>query len=93
MPPQAFEERKDTPAGSGLFATKELKPGSLIFQDREPFVAVIDSPFLTKACAWCFTYIEEISPDDNVKINACTGCQILRYCGKVSALFSALFCG
>ena len=81
--PQAFEERSSGEAGRGLFVTKNFDAGSFIFRSEEPFVAVLDSPLLTKACSWCFVYAGEAAFDEEVTVSACKGCNIVRYCGKV----------
>ena len=83
MAPPLLEERSTSLAGRGLFTAKEIQPCSLLLKDKEPFVAVLDSPLLTKACAWCFFYLEEANPEDGVKLSVCSGCKILRYCSKV----------
>jgi hypothetical protein len=80
---KSYEERQNLPAGRGLFTTKEVKAYSVILQDKAPFVGVLDSPYLTRACSWCFILPEESSEEDSIKVSACTGCKILRYCGKV----------
>ena len=77
------EEQESSTSGRGIFAAKKLHTSCLVFQDREPLVAVLDSPLLTKTCGWCFSYSEEASQEDQLQPRACTGCKILRYCGKV----------
>ncbi|KAI4139896.1 MAG: hypothetical protein LQ340_007953, partial [Diploschistes diacapsis] len=71
MAPLLLEERSTPLAGRGLFTAREIQPCSLLLEDKEPFVAVLDSPLLTKACAWCFVYLEEANPEDGVKLSAC----------------------
>ena len=83
MAPEPFDERVSSDHGRGVFTVTKQGVSTLMFQEREPLVAVLDSPLLTKACAWCFLYSEEASPEDQVKLSACSGCKILRYCGKV----------
>ena len=80
----AYEIRSTPTAGNGLFALHDLPASALVIQDKSPFVAVLDSPTLTKACSWCFVFADEASEDEHLKLSACTGCKIARYCGKVS---------
>lgn len=70
-------------AGTGLFATRAIKAEEAILQEERPLLAVLDSPRLKEACSWCFLYTGET--DDDVELKVCTGCKILRFCGKVSA--------
>ena len=76
-----FKAREVPNAGTGLFTTTDLDVHSLLLKDTQPFVAVIDSKYLTTACSWCFVWTGETQ---NVKLSNCSGCKILRYCGKVS---------
>lgn len=80
---KAYEKKKTPSSGTGLFITKDLKAGELVLRDKTPFVAVLDSSVLTKACSWCCLLTEEASLDDEFSVSACTGCKIVRYCGKV----------
>ena len=83
----SVHEVRTTPTtGNSLFARQDLASSAVVIQDDDPFVAVLDSPMLTVACSWCFFYAEEAAADEQVKLSACTGCKITRYCGKVRGL-------
>jgi hypothetical protein len=87
-------------AGNGLFATRDLGAGELIFRLQRPLVAVLDEGCLERYCSECFAEEEADSnadDDDGVgrkrrKILMCAGCKVLGFCGKVSVpLFSIYF--
>lgn len=78
-------------AGVGVFAANEIGPGELIFRVDRPLVSALDSPHLKDTCYSCYSWVPENQRDDEeeedgtgvVKLKACTGCRIARYCGKV----------
>ena len=86
MSVRTYEERATSTSGRGIFAATDLRSSSLVLQDSEAFVAALDSPHLTNACAWCFVYLGEANPEDHIKLSACSGCKIVRYCSKVRVL-------
>ena len=81
--------KKTKNAGDGLFASKDIPAGDLILRIDRPFLAVLDSPHLNDACSNCFVWVPRggaaVGGDerDNVTLRACTGCKIVKYCGKV----------
>ena len=75
-------------AGSGLFATKNIEAGELIFTLDRPAVAALDSASLPNVCSNCFVSASGITAlyggsSEDVTLKACTGCKTLRYCSKV----------
>ena len=81
--PNGYEERKTASSGRGTFTTKDYKAGGLVFQDRTPFLAVLNSSLLTYACSWCYIVTEENEPAVRQTVSACAGCKVVFYCGKV----------
>lgn len=81
--------KKTKYAGNGLFASKDIPAGDLILRVDRPFLAVLDSPLLNDACSNCFVWVPQGGAAaggdgrDNVILRACTGCKVVRYCGKV----------
>ena len=74
--------------GNGLFATQKIEAGDLIARISDPFLAVLDSPFVNEACFNCFVRIGEDGSnsgwgDPNFKLSKCTGCKVASFCGKV----------
>ena len=84
----SYEIRSNPATGNGIFALFDLPASAPVIEDTNPFVAVLDSPTLKTACSWCFVYAEEVSQDERIKLSACTGCKIARYCGKVGSMSS-----
>ena len=75
-------------AGTGLFASKGIPAGELVIRINDPLVSVPDSPHLTDTCSNCFAWVPkgQAGAEDeylSVELKACTGCKIVRYCGKV----------
>lgn len=85
--------KKTKNAGNGLFASKDIPAGDLILRVDRPLLAVLDSPHLNDACSNCFVWVPrggaaaDGDERDNVTLRACTGCKIVRYCGKVGGNF------
>ncbi|KAF1986252.1 SET domain-containing protein [Aulographum hederae CBS 113979] len=73
-------------AGNGLFATKDIPAGGLIFRKTRPLIGVLDIGHLADTCSNCFVWTQDhslLEPTDVPKeVKACTGCQVLRYCSK-----------
>lgn len=86
-------------AGLGLFATKDLEPGHLIFELDRALVGTLDTALLGEHCSNCYIQAGAIDPhatqsDDFSKlrngmeiggatIRECSGCSLLAFCGKV----------
>ena len=82
---------KSSVAGSGLFALQDIAAGDLIFSLARPAVAALDTKNLGNVCANCFASAADPSvlhgeANAQVLVKACTGCKILKYCSKVSAI-------
>lgn len=68
--------------GNGLFATKDIQVGEDVLKINRPFVAVLDTPKLEDTCSGCFGKRQLFYGVTTLK--ACTRCQIVKYCDKVS---------
>lgn len=86
--------KKTKNAGNGLFASRDIPAGDLILLVNRPFLAVLDTPHLDDACSNCFVWVPQGGAAaggderDDVVLRACTGCKVVKYCGKVgSGLF------
>ncbi len=79
-------------AGIGVFAAEDVRPGELIFRIDRPLVSALDSAHLKDTCYNCYLWLPENQRDDEddgvgmVRLKACTGCRVARYCGKVGSL-------
>ena len=81
-------------AGTGVFAAKDIDPGEKIFGIDRPLVSALDSGHLKDTCYNCYLWIPEEQRDEEdedsgmerVRLKACTGCRVARYCGKVGFL-------
>ena len=84
-------------ADSGLFTSKDIGPGELIIQIKHPLITILDSARLKQHCEWCLRKGAEDDgankAEDDVRLRACTGCRIVRYCGKVGQILFLLDCG
>ena len=72
--------------GIGLFTSQPLEAGEFIFKDQRPLITVLDSARLRNCCEWCLTAGHDGDLDDGgggVRLRACTGCRVVRYCTKV----------
>ena len=76
------ERRVSTSGGTGLFTTQPIAAGSLVFKIDRPLITVLDSPRLGYNCEWCLVSKED---ENEVRLRACQGCKVSRYCGKVSS--------
>jgi SET and MYND domain-containing protein len=89
--PKCFAEiKKSGIDGRGLFATKSLKAGELIFQKTRPLVAALDFIRQNDTCSNCFrSKLSELAVSSDASDNAsfaakkCTGCRMVSYCSKV----------
>ena len=78
-------------AGTGVFAAKDILSGELIFRIDRPLVSALDSPHLKDTCYNCYLWVPEEQRDEEdedgrigmLRLKACTGCRVSRYCGKV----------
>ena len=77
--------------GTGLFTTKSIQAGEMVFKNERPLITVLDSARLRSCCEWCLTTGHEGGDmdhgDGGVKLRACTGCGVVRYCSKVGQGF------
>ena len=86
-------------AGIGLFAAKDFASGEVIFRVTRPLVSALDSPHLKDTCYNCYSWLPEDQRDGEdeesgpgvVRLKACTGCRVARYCGKVGSFCCVLF--
>lgn len=82
---------KESPtAGNGLFASGDIPPGQLVLSLARPLISVVDIKHLADTCSNCFaTSASPIGRDEGeFEVRACTGCKVLRYCGKVRTRFT-----
>lgn len=70
--------------GTGLFASSDISTGEDVLRISSPFVAVLDTPRLEDTCSGCFGKRHMVA--DQVDLKACTGCQVVKYCDKVSII-------
>lgn len=89
----AIKQAPDNGAGNGLFASQAVEPGTEILRIDQHLAAVLDSRHLKDACSNCYIWV----PDNGVgqfgeekgvgvKLRACQGCKVVRYCSKVGSL-------
>ena len=76
------ERRASTRGGTGLFTTQPVAAGSLVFKIDRPLITVLDSTRLEYNCEWCLVSRED---ENEVRLKACNGCKVSRYCDKVSS--------
>jgi hypothetical protein len=89
--PKCFAEiKKSGVDGRGLFATKSLKAGELIFQKTRPLVTALDFTRQDDTCSNCFrSKLSELAVSSHGSVDAsfgakkCTGCRMVSYCSKV----------
>jgi hypothetical protein len=83
------EVRKSGIDGRGLFATKGIEAGQLIFKKSRPLVAALDVQRLEDTCANCFqsqlggAIYDPTVAEHIADVKKCTGCRMVAYCGKV----------
>lgn len=73
-------------AGTGLFATSTIKTGQAVFNLPATFSTVLSTERLADACSNCFAnapYAANVMADVGIKLRFCTGCRVVKYCGKV----------
>ena len=80
--PVVSERRASTGRGTGLFTTQPIDAGSLVLKIDRPFINVLDAARLESNCEWCLASKED---ENEVRLKACTGCKVSRYCDKVSS--------
>lgn len=71
------------PAGTGLFAARDLGTGELVLRLEREVVSVLDSARLAVACEKCFLTEGDVDDNVEVKLKKCGGCGIVRFCGEV----------
>lgn len=73
------------PAGTGLFTSKSLGPGDLVFQDTRPLGCVLDTPLLEHRCTWCLTGQSSMhmGAQKHINLKKCSGCRVVRFCNQV----------
>ncbi len=91
FPSHIFTKQAPNNAGNGLFSSQAIDACTEIFRVDRPLVSVLDSRHLKNACSYCYIWL----PQDGigqmggeqgrtVKLRACQGCKIIRYCSKVA---------
>ena len=83
--------QKTVNAGTGVFAAIDIPPGELTIHVARPLVSALDSPHLKDTCYNCYLWVPEGQIDEegedggtgDVRLKACTGCRVAKYCGKV----------
>jgi len=74
------------PAGTGLFAARDLETGELVLRLEREVVSVLDSARLAVACERCFLTEEDVDDNVEVKLKKCGGCGVVRFCSEVGCL-------
>lgn len=93
LPPH-ISPRRTPSSGTGLFTSQPIDAGELVFKVERPLITVLDSARLRVCCEWCLAGGDgdadddaenngEAGEGDGVRLRACTGCKIVRYCSKV----------
>lgn len=74
-----------SPAGMGLFTSKSLGPGELVFKDTRPLGCVLDTPLLEHRCTWCLTgqSLMHMGAQKHSNLKKCGGCSVVRFCNQV----------
>lgn len=75
--------------GNGLFASDDIRTGEDVLRISVPFVAVLDTPRLSDTCSGCFGK-RQLNVGADLDLRACTGCQVVKYCDRVSFISSYL---
>lgn len=104
LPTHIFPQKTPT-AGTGLFTSKPLPAGELIFRLERPLVSVLDSVRLRDTCEGCFRWLpasadgrtEDAELTDGGEggkgvLRDCLGCKVVRYCCKVGFYILDFFC-
>lgn len=74
-------------AGRGLFATSTIKMGKDVFSMPATFSTVLSTERLKDACSNCFANLPfgvNIMANVDMKLWACSGCKVVKYCDRVS---------
>lgn len=79
--PHIFAKDVDL-AGRGLFTSKSLGPGELVFKDTRPLGCVLDTPLLERRCTWCLTG-QDLGVQGRIDLKKCGGCGVVRFCNQV----------
>ncbi|TGZ85101.1 SET domain-containing protein [Ascodesmis nigricans] len=64
-------------AGSGLFAGKKTSPGTELFLEHYPLIALPDDAHIANICSWCL-----LLPAENTELKRCASCKIVKYCSQ-----------
>ena len=98
LPPYIHSREAPNHAGSGLFTSTAIEAGEEVLRIDRPLVSVLDSPHLKDACSNCFVWVPENGVGQfgeekgaKLKLRACQGCKINRYCSKVGWKFCKIF--
>lgn len=90
LPAHLHVKQASNSAGKGVFTSEAIEAGKEIFRIDSPLVSVLDSPHLKDACSSCFIWVPangvgQFGEDQgkSIKLRACQGCKIDRYCSKV----------
>ena len=84
--PKHVSTRPTPSAGTGLFTIRSIDAGDLMFKVERPQITTLDSARLFEYCEWCLVNGREVEDEaGSVRLRACTGCKIVRYCSKVSS--------
>ncbi|KAL9061234.1 MAG: hypothetical protein Q9206_000629 [Seirophora lacunosa] len=70
--------------GTGLFTSKSVPAGELVFAIERPLVRIPDNEHLAKACYNCF-YLEPPEGRSELEtrtLKICNGCKVVKYCSK-----------
>ncbi|OOF96521.1 hypothetical protein ASPCADRAFT_129601 [Aspergillus carbonarius ITEM 5010] len=68
--------------GRGLFASTDIAVGENVLDIPISFVAVLDTQRLEDTCSGCFG--QRQLDNEDIALKACTGCQVVKYCDKVT---------
>lgn len=79
--------------GTGLFTSRTIHAGELVFHIDRPLLCVPDNRCLNEVCYHCFVWLPGgMSMVDGIttKLQVCTGCKVVRYCSKVGGMSSII---
>lgn len=95
FPPHIFTKQAPNNAGNGLFSSQAIDACTEIFRIDRPLVSVLDSRHLKDACSNCYVWVPDHGMGQmggeqgrDVKLRACQGCKISRYCTKVGRYYA-----
>lgn len=78
--PDKFYTKSVPNAGNGLFAAQNIAAGEQLMRVTPPqAIAVLNTPRLQDTCTHCFLQQSDLP----IKLRACTGCYVVKYCSKV----------